>query len=164
MTFLRRLCATSAVDEMESRSVADTQRRVWARQAGAGWAKGTVLKAGLKIDTYSHSSLRSQLIKPGLPVLLWSRPVADTSCIQLGLQITQEHGGRSGGERAVQHPQTAASLSEPRYNWAVVQVQLGPQRKAMLVFSPHNTDITLTDLHMQNCEATGIPPQLTHSL
>lgn len=90
--------------------------------------------------------------------------MADTSCIQLGLQIREEHGGRSGGKQAVQHPLTAASLSEPRYNWAMVQVQLGPQRKAMLVFSPHNTDITLTDLHMQNCEATGIPPQLTHSL
>lgn len=90
--------------------------------------------------------------------------MADPSCIQLGLQITQERRGRSGGKQAVQHPQTAASLSEPRYNWDVVQVQLGPQRKAMLVFSPHNTDITLTDLHMQNCEATGIPPQLTHSL
>lgn len=90
--------------------------------------------------------------------------MADTSCIQLGLQITQERGGRSGGRQAVQPPLTAAQLSQPRYNWAVVQVQLGPQRKAMLVFSPHNTDITLTDLHMQNCEATGIPPQLTHSL
>lgn len=72
--------------------------------------------------------------------------------------------GRTGGRQAVPHPPTAARHSEPRYNWAVVQVQLGPQRKAMLVFSPHNTDITLTDLHMQNCEATGIPPQLTHSL
>lgn len=90
--------------------------------------------------------------------------MADPSCIQLRLQKTQERRGRSGGKQAVQHPQTAASLSEPRYNWDVVQVQLGPQRKAMLVFSPHNTDITLTDLHMQNCEATGIPPQLTHSL
>lgn len=54
--------------------------------------------------------------------------------------------------------------AEPQYDWAVGQVQLGPQRKAMLVFRPHNTDITVTDLHMQNCEATGIPPQLTHSL
>lgn len=92
MTFLRRLCATSAVDEMESRSVADTQRRLRARQAGVHWAKGTVLKAGLKIDTHLHSSsLHSQLIKPGLPVLLWSRPMADTSCVRLCLRITQEH-------------------------------------------------------------------------
>lgn len=90
--------------------------------------------------------------------------MADTSCIQLGLQITRECRGRRGGKQAVQHPQTAVSLPQPQYNWAMVQVQLGPQRKAMLVFSPHNTDITLTDLHMQNCEATGIPPQLTHSL
>lgn len=90
--------------------------------------------------------------------------MADTSCIQPGLRITRERRGRSGGKQAVQHPPSAAPRSEPRYNWAVVQVQLGPQRKAMLVFSPHNTDITLTDLHMQNCEATGIPPQLTHSL
>lgn len=90
--------------------------------------------------------------------------MADTSCVQPGLRVPRERRGRIWGEQAVQPPQSAAPLSEPRYNWAVVQVQLGPQRKAMLVFSPHNTDITLTDLHMQNCEATGIPPQLTHSL
>lgn len=66
MTLLRRLCATSAVDEMESRSVADTQRGVPARQAGAGWAGGAVLKAGLKIDTRSHAStLRIQPHKTG---------------------------------------------------------------------------------------------------
>lgn len=128
-------------------------------------ARGTVLKAGLKIDTHSYSSsLLSQLIKPGLPVLLWSQSMAGTSCVQLGLRVIQEQEAGVEGGRAVPHPPTAARSSEPRYNWAVLQVQLGPQRKAMLVFSPHNTDITLTDLHMQNCEATGIPPQLTHSL
>lgn len=74
--------------------------------------------------------------------------MADPSCIQLGLQKTQERRGRSGGKQAVQHPQTAASLSEPRYNWDVVQVQLGPQRKAMLVFSPHNTDMYVQPIHI----------------
>lgn len=128
-------------------------------------AKGTVLKAGLKIDTHSHaSSLHSQLIKPG-PAC----PIMESAYGRHFLRPARAAGnsrtrGRSGGRQAVPHPPTAAWRSEPRYNWAVVQVQLGPQRKAMLVFSPHNTDITLTDLHMQNCEATGIPPQLTHSL
>lgn len=135
------------------------------RQAGAGWAKGTVLKAGLKIDTHSYSStlhIQPHKTRPACPIMESAH--GRHACVQLALRTPQEHGGRSGGRQAVQHPQTAAPHSQPRYNWAVVQVQLGPQRKAMLVFSPHNTDITLTDLHMQNCEATGIPPQLTHSL
>lgn len=130
--------------------------RLGQRNCLEGWPKNR--------HTHTPPPSASNLIKLGLPVLLWSQPMVDTSCIQLGLQTTRERRGRSGVRQAVQHPHTAASLPEPRYNWAVVQVQLGPQRKAMLVFSPHNTDITLTDLHMQNCEATGIPPQLTHSL
>lgn len=147
---------------MESASEAG-RRRLGQRNCLEGWPKNRhPLTTPPPCPTPSPCS---QLIKAGLPVLLWRQPMADTSCVQAGLPgCSREHGGRSGGKQAVQHPQTTAPLSEPRHNWAVVQVQLGPQRKAMLVFSPHNTDITLTDLHMQNCEATGIPPQLTHSL
>lgn len=87
--------------------------------------------------------------------------MAGTSCVQLGLRVIQEQEAGVEGGRLCRILQLQPGT---RYNWAVLQVQLGPQRKAMLVFSPHNTDITLTDLHMQNCEATGIPPQLTHSL
>lgn len=90
--------------------------------------------------------------------------MAGTSGVQLGLRVIQEQEAGVEGGRLCRILQLQPGRSEPRYNWAGLQVQLGPQRKAMLVFSPHNTDITLTDLHMQNCEATGIPPQLTHSL
>lgn len=48
------------------------KRRVWARQAGAGWAKGTVLKSGLKIDTHTHSStlcIQPHKTRPACPIM-----------------------------------------------------------------------------------------------
>lgn len=116
----------------------------------------------LSLSRCAPPSLRGQLVNPASLSYYGAAgqalPAADLAAGEAGAPRQE---WREAGAAAASN---CSSAPEPQYSWAVVQVQLGPQRKATLVFSPHNTDITLTDLHMQNCEATGIPPQLTQSL